>query len=37
MDRGVWQAIVHGGHKRARYNLATKQQQQELFLLVAVA
>ena len=37
MDRGVWWAIVHGGHKRARYNLATKQQQQELFLLVAVA
>ena len=27
MDRGAWQATVHGGHKRVRYNLATKQQQ----------
>ena len=22
MDRGAWQATVHGGHKRVRYNLA---------------
>ena len=25
MDRGAWWAIVHGGHKRVRYDLATKQ------------
>ena len=27
MDRGVWQTIVHGGCKRVRHYLATKQQQ----------
>ena len=25
-DRGTWQAIVQGGHKRVGYNLVTKQQ-----------
>jgi len=25
MDRGAWQATVHGGHKRVRHNSATKQ------------
>ena len=25
MDRGAWQAIVCGGHKRVRHDLATKQ------------
>ena len=29
MDRGTWQATVHGGHKRIRHDLATKQQQQK--------
>ena len=24
MDRGAWRATVHGGHKRAGYDLATK-------------
>ena len=28
MDRGVWQAIVHGGYKRVGHDLGTKQQQQ---------
>jgi len=27
MDRGAWQAIVHGVAKRARHDLAIKQQQ----------
>ena len=27
MDRGAWQARVHGGHKRFRDNLVTKQQE----------
>ena len=27
MDRGAWQATVFGGHKRIRYNLGTKEQQ----------
>ena len=27
MDRGAWYATVHGGHKRVRHDLATKQQQ----------
>ena len=27
MDRGAWQATVHGGHKRFVHDLATKQQQ----------
>ena len=26
MDRGTWQATVHGTHKRVRHDLATKQQ-----------
>ena len=26
MDRGPWQAIVYGGHKRVRHYSATKQQ-----------
>ena len=26
-DRGAWQATVHGGPKRLRHELATKQQQ----------
>ena len=29
MDRGAWQATVHGGHKRVGHDLATKQQQKE--------
>ena len=29
MDRGAWQAPAHGGHKKARHNLAAKQQQRE--------
>ena len=24
MDRGTWQARVHGGHKRVRHDLVTK-------------
>ena len=30
MDRGAWQAMVHGGHRvrRVRHDLAAKQQQQ---------
>ena len=28
MDRGAWRATVHGGHRRAGYSLASKQQQQ---------
>ena len=28
MDRGAWQATVHGVAKRVRHDLATKQQQQ---------
>ena len=27
MDRGAWQATIHGGCKRVEQNLATKQQQ----------
>ena len=27
MDRGAWQATVHGGGERVRHNLVTKQQQ----------
>ena len=30
MDRGAWQATVHGGHTRVEHNLATKQQQQKI-------
>ena len=30
MDRGAWQATVHGGHTRVRHDLSTKQQQQNL-------
>ena len=26
MDRGTWQAAVHGGHKRVGHDLVTKQQ-----------
>ena len=26
MDRGAWQATIHGGHKRVGHNLMTKQQ-----------
>ena len=26
MDRGVWQATIHGTHKKVRQNLVTKQQ-----------
>ena len=26
VDRGAWQATVHGGHKRVRHDLATEQQ-----------
>ena len=29
MDRGAWQAAVHGGHKRVRHDLTTKPQQQQ--------
>ena len=25
IDRRAWQATVHGGHKKVRYDLATKQ------------
>ena len=32
-DRGAWQAAVHGGHKTARQDLATKQQQQQTLLV----
>ena len=28
MDRGAWRAVVHGGSKRIKHNLVTKQQQQ---------
>ena len=27
MNRGVWQAIVHGGHKRVEHDLVTRQKQ----------
>ena len=27
MDRGVWWATVHGGRKRVKQDIATKQQQ----------
>ena len=27
MDKGVWQATVHGVAKRVRHNVVTKQQQ----------
>ena len=27
MDRGAWQATIHGGPKRIGHNFATKQQQ----------
>ena len=27
MERESWRAMVHGGHKRVRHDLATKQQQ----------
>ena len=27
MDREVWWATVHGGHKRVKHDLVTKQQQ----------
>ena len=33
MDRGAWQATVHGGHKIVRHDLVSKQQ---LLLLVTV-
>ena len=26
MNKGAWWATVHGGHKRVRHNLATKEQ-----------
>ena len=26
MDRGIWQAIVHGGHERIGHDLATEPQ-----------
>ena len=32
-DRGAWQATVHAGHKRARQDLATQQQQQQTLLI----
>ena len=31
MDRGAWQATLHGGHTRVEHNLATKQQQQKIW------
>ena len=30
MDRGAWWTTAHGGHKRVRHNLVTKQQQHAL-------
>ena len=30
MDRGSWQATVHGDLKRAGHDLVTKQQQQQM-------
>ena len=35
MDRGAWQATVHGGHQRVRHDLATKQQRQQTRMLKA--
>ena len=32
-DRGALRATVHGGHKRVRHDLATKQQQLALSVL----
>ena len=32
-DRGAWQAAVYAGHKRARQDLVTKQQQQQILLI----
>ena len=32
MDRGIWRAIVHGGHQRVGHNLMTKQQHTEVFM-----
>ena len=29
MDKGAWRATVHGGAKRVRHDLVTKQQQQQ--------
>ena len=28
MDRGTWQATGHGGHKRVKHDLVTKEKQQ---------
>ena len=33
MDRGAWQATVHGV-KRVQHNLVAKQQQQQLYFLI---
>ena len=30
MDKGDWWATVHGGHRRVGYDLAMKQQQQQI-------
>ena len=29
MDRGAWQATVHGGHKNVELDLASKQQHEK--------
>ena len=29
MDRGAWWTTVHGGHKRVRHDLGTKQQESD--------
>ena len=33
VDRGAWQATVHGGAKRGRHVLATKQQQHNAYYM----
>ena len=36
MDRGAWQATVHGGCKKVGHDLVTKQQQQYVMSHVAI-
>ena len=35
MDRGAWRATVHGGHKRFRHDLVTKQER-SFFLIIFI-
>ena len=33
MDRGAWRAIIHGGHKRFKHDLVTKQERSFLKII----